>query len=149
MFDWDALRIVALIGGSMAAILLPVRLWREAVTHWRALGEWSVRRRKRRETLDSILDGAPLCASSCRFDDDMGAVHSTLEDIERELKSAKRANEAQDHEISKSSAEFALHTKALFALLSGQRQQGCNGPVSAAYDDLKNYLNEKSHHIGG
>lgn len=61
-----------------------------------------------------------------------------IEDLRR------RANE-QDKEIKESKEERLILLKAQLASLKGLKEQGCNGPVTQAINDVENYLINKSH----
>ncbi len=68
-------------------------------------------------------------------------IAANTKDIE-ELK--KRTNE-QDTEIKESKAERLILLRAQLASLKGLKEQGCNGPVTQAINDIENYLINKSH----
>lgn len=51
----------------------------------------------------------------------------------------------QDKEIQESKEERLILLKGQLACLKGLKEQGCNGPVTKAINDIENYLIDKSH----
>lgn len=56
----------------------------------------------------------------------------------------QKSNE-QDREIEESKSERLILLKGQLACLKGLKEQGCNGPVTQAINDIENYLISKSH----
>ena len=52
----------------------------------------------------------------------------------------------QDPEIKAMKEEQQLLTYGILACLKGLKEQGCNGPVTAAIDKIEKHLNERAHH---
>lgn len=48
-------------------------------------------------------------------------------------------------EVADSKEERLILLKGQLACLKGLKEQGCNGPVTHAIDDIENYLMTKSH----
>lgn len=48
-------------------------------------------------------------------------------------------------EVADSKEERLILLKGQLACLKGLKEQGCNGPVTHAIDDIENYLMKKSH----
>lgn len=48
-------------------------------------------------------------------------------------------------ETKKLQDEQYMQTKVLLAVLDGLQQQGCNGNVTKAHNDLTQFLNERAH----
>lgn len=42
-------------------------------------------------------------------------------------------------------AEQSILTRGVLACLQGLKEQGCNGPVTKAIEDINNHLNEEAH----
>ena len=53
--------------------------------------------------------------------------------------------EQQDKDISAIKQEQAILTEGILACLQGLREQGCNGPVTAAITKIEAYINAKAH----
>lgn len=51
----------------------------------------------------------------------------------------------QDKELTTIRKEQTLICYGVLACLKGLKEQGCNGPVTAALDKLEKHLNEKAH----
>ena len=54
-------------------------------------------------------------------------------------------NDRQDKELAAIRKEQALICYGVLACLKGLKDQGCNGPVTAALDKLEKHLNEAAH----
>ena len=52
-------------------------------------------------------------------------------------------------ELSDQREEMQLIICGVLASLQGLSEQGCNGPVTAAIEQFKTYLNDKAHHREG
>lgn len=52
----------------------------------------------------------------------------------------------QDKEIAAIREEQTLICYGVLACLKGLREQGCNGPVTAAQEKLERHLNQAAHH---
>lgn len=51
----------------------------------------------------------------------------------------------QDHELAAILKEQTLICYGVLACLKGLKEQGCNGPVTAALDKLEKHLNQAAH----
>ena len=51
----------------------------------------------------------------------------------------------QDHELAAIRREQTLICYGVLACLKGLKEQGCNGPVTAALDKLEKHLNQAAH----
>ena len=51
----------------------------------------------------------------------------------------------QDEEIKKMKSEQCLLTYGVLACLKGQKEQGCNGPVTEAIDKIEKHINKQAH----
>lgn len=51
----------------------------------------------------------------------------------------------QDHELAAIRKEQTLICYGVLACLKGLKEQGCNGPVTAALDKLEKHLNQAAH----
>lgn len=138
---------LAAVGGVVITIAGIIKAIRELINHNSALRAWLTRRRRRREKLDKLIesDGTDCRATCNRYAEELGDIGESLTEIKDDLKEIKKRNEQQDKEIDDSLEEREIHSKALFALLDGMHQQGLNGPVSAARDDLKTHLLQLAH----
>lgn len=118
MIDWQLWQWLAAIGGAMAAMLLPIRLWREATTHWKALRDWLKARRERHQALDTLIKDPYF--HRCQVHQEQ------LEDLREEIPLLLRAN---------------------FAIIDGLRQLDptINGPVTDAHRALDDYILRKAH----
>ena len=54
-------------------------------------------------------------------------------------------NDRQDKELAAIRKEQTLICYGVLACLKGLKEQGCNGPVTAALDKLEKHLNEAAH----
>lgn len=54
-------------------------------------------------------------------------------------------NEKQDESIKEIKKEQTILTKGVLACLKGLHEQGCNGPVTHAIDELEEHINEEAH----
>lgn len=54
----------------------------------------------------------------------------------------------QDHELAAIRKEQTLICYGVLACLKGLKEQGCNGPVTAALDKLEKHLNQAAHEEG-
>lgn len=77
---------------------------------------------------------------------------------DEELKSLKQHHENDKDELKRELArelldikkELGLIVYGLRAVLNGQQEQGCNGPVTEASNKLEKHINQKAHEtIGG
>ena len=57
----------------------------------------------------------------------------------------RNENGKQDKDISAIKQEQAILTEGILACLQGLREQGCNGPVTAAITKIEAYINAKAH----
>lgn len=55
----------------------------------------------------------------------------------------------QDGDIKAIKEELCMHAYVLLAVLDGLKQQGCNGKVTEAQDELSKHINKQAHDIGG
>lgn len=51
----------------------------------------------------------------------------------------------QDRELAAMRGEMTLLCYGILACLKGLKEQGCNGPVTAALDKLEKHLNQAAH----
>jgi len=51
----------------------------------------------------------------------------------------------QDKDIQEIKAEQTILTYGVLACLKGLAEQGCDGPVHEAIDQIEKYLNQKAH----
>lgn len=63
------------------------------------------------------------------------AYDKKIEEVKNEVKT----------ETKKLQDEQYMQTKVLLAVLDGLQQQGCNGNVTKAHNDLTQFLNERAH----
>ena len=54
-------------------------------------------------------------------------------------------NEKQDDDIKSIKDEQTILTKGVLACLKGLKEQGCDGPVTAAILDIEDHLNKQAH----
>lgn len=54
-------------------------------------------------------------------------------------------NEKQDESIKDIKEEQTILTKGVLACLKGLKEQGCNGPVTHAIDEIEEHINKKAH----
>lgn len=50
-----------------------------------------------------------------------------------------------DEDMASTNEELALLVHGVLACLKGLKEQGCNGPVTAAINQYEDYLNKKAH----
>lgn len=55
----------------------------------------------------------------------------------------KREKDNDDIKLIKQ--EQSILTKGVLACLKGLKEQGCNGPVTEAINEIENYLNKNAH----
>lgn len=65
--------------------------------------------------------------------------------INKRLDKLEEKSKQQDLEIKDSKEERLLLIKGQLACLKGLKEQGCNGPVTEAINNMENYLVNKSH----
>lgn len=53
----------------------------------------------------------------------------------------------QDSDIVTIKSEQTLIIHGLLACLKGLKEQGCNGPVTEAIDNIENYINKEAHKL--
>lgn len=53
--------------------------------------------------------------------------------------------EKQDKDIKSIKEEQSVLVHGVLACLQGLREQGCNGPVTAAIEQIENHLNKQAH----
>ena len=51
----------------------------------------------------------------------------------------------QDDDIKGMKEEMCLLTYGVLACLQGLKEQGCNGPVTAAIDKIEKHMNQEAH----
>lgn len=71
-----------------------------------------------------------------------------LDKIDKNANDIKVLNEEVGRlksEVADSKEERLILLKGQLACLKGLKEQGCNGPVTHAIDDIENYLMKKSH----
>lgn len=54
-------------------------------------------------------------------------------------------NEKQDESIKDIKEEQTILTKGVLACLKGLKEQGCNGPVTHAINEIEEHINKKAH----
>ena len=54
-------------------------------------------------------------------------------------------NEKQDNDIKSIKEEQSILTHGVLACLKGLKEQGCNGPVTEAINQIETHLNKKAH----
>ena len=54
-------------------------------------------------------------------------------------------NEKQDDSIKDIKEEQSILTKGVLACLKGLKEQGCNGPVTHAIEELEEHINHQAH----
>lgn len=54
-------------------------------------------------------------------------------------------NEEQDKAIKEIKKEQSILTKGILACLKGLHEQGCNGPVTHAIEELEEHINKEAH----
>ena len=53
--------------------------------------------------------------------------------------------EKNDTDIKAIKEEQSILTKGVLACLKGLKEQGCNGPVTEAIEDIEEYVNKQAH----
>ena len=53
--------------------------------------------------------------------------------------------EKNDKDIKSIKEEQSILTKGVLACLKGLKEQGCNGPVTEALEDIEEYVNKQAH----
>lgn len=64
---------------------------------------------------------------------------------ETDIEELKREVGVLKSEVQDSKEERLILLKAQLACLKGLKEQGCNGPVTQAINDIENYIITKSH----
>ena len=65
--------------------------------------------------------------------------------IEQRMDKLAEHNNQQDEEVKKSKEEREILLRGELACLKGLKEQGCNGPVTKAINDIEEYLVENFH----
>lgn len=68
-----------------------------------------------------------------------------IEKNTKDIENLKREILNINQEIGSSKEERLILLRAQLACLKGLKEQGCNGPVTQAINDVENYLIKKSH----
>lgn len=153
--------ITAVISASVIGLSAFVGAAYQLMSHGSRFNQWRSTRIEHQRTLaklaagaDSLLDAVKAMGEiRCDIHSNeikkvvslTGELGEHIETLRSITKETIEHNQRQDCDIAESKQEREIHTKALFALLSGQQQQGLNGPVTAAYDEIKHYLISKTH----
>ncbi len=66
-------------------------------------------------------------------------------EIDKEINILKEAVKSQGEDITESKEERLILLKGQLACLQGLKEQGCNGPVTKAINEINEYLLDKSH----
>lgn len=66
-------------------------------------------------------------------------------EMKQEVKELKQEVGILKSEVKDSKEERLILLKAQLACLKGLKEQGCNGPVTQAINDIENYIITKSH----
>ena len=53
--------------------------------------------------------------------------------------------EKQDRDIKAIKEEQTVLVRGIFACLMGLKEQGCNGPVTEAIEQIENHINKQAH----
>lgn len=70
--------------------------------------------------------------------DKIEANRQEIEQLKKDMKHVKR-------DVEDSKEERLILLKGQLACLKGLKEQGCNGPVTIAINDIENYIITKSH----
>lgn len=81
-----------------------------------------------------VTIGAP-CLAICKW---ILSIVDRIENVEKEEEESKK-------EIQDSKEERMILLRGQLACLKGLKEQGCNGPVTQAIQDIEKYLINKSH----
>ena len=68
--------------------------------------------------------------------------------VDKQNEQDKKINTLQkrhDEDMARTNEELALLVHGVLACLKGLKEQGCNGPVTAAINQYEDYLNKKAH----
>lgn len=74
----------------------------------------------------------------------VGAVSALLGALFAVYRWYQRQNK-QDEDIKAMKEEMCLLTYGVLACLQGLKEQGCNGPVTAAIDKIEKHINQEAH----
>lgn len=74
----------------------------------------------------------------------VGAVSALLGALFAVYRWYQRQNK-QDEDIKAMKEEMCLLTYGVLACLQGLKEQGCNGPVTAAIDKIEKHMNQEAH----
>ena len=74
----------------------------------------------------------------------LGAVVALLGELLSVYRWYQRQNQ-QDVDIKAMKEEMCLLTYGVLACLQGLKEQGCNGPVTAAIDKIEKHINQEAH----
>lgn len=118
--------------------------------------EWTVRNRKRHETLDELIDSAENLKTGTETIKTIGEqvekisnqVSSLAEVVEKLAESQIEQichNKRQDAEIGKSLEQRMLMNNALFAVLDGLKQLNVNGVVTEMWNELREQTLRLAH----
>lgn len=68
-----------------------------------------------------------------------------IEKNTKDIKALERRMETVENEIKEGKEERLILLKGQLACLKGLKEQGCNGPVTQAIQDIEQYILTKSH----
>ena len=74
----------------------------------------------------------------------IGAVSALLGALFAAYRWYQRQNK-QDEDIKAMKEEMCLLTYGVLACLQGLKEQGCNGPATAAIDKIEKHINQEAH----
>lgn len=113
---------------------------------------------KRQEKMDKILDSADMIECSAemrkkhdeefrRLGEGLSNLTSHVDELTEAMHTMSQHDEKQDTLITDSLEERRLTTKCILALTQHAIEDGANGYMHQAHDDLKDYLYTKAHSI--
>lgn len=115
-----------------------------------AIKGWFVKRRKRREALDRLIDTAQIMkCRECNIDELDARVTANSSEISRLAKmlgETIKHNQRQDIEIDRSLNHRKIIDSTLFALVDKARSEdGSNTYINQAHEELREHLQEQAH----
>lgn len=115
-----------------------------------AIQNWFSKRRKRRETLDRLIENAEtMKCTECNINELRERVDKNAKDIgdlTEILSDTIEHNQRQDKEIEKSLKQRELIYASLFAIMDTQKQAGIeNDALNLAHREMEEFLRKEAH----
>jgi len=135
-------RMIAGLGTIITVITL-------LIANRKKIKAWGDGRRERAKKLDCLLENVTQIKTTHEaLEALIAATKSTsasVQQLAETLEETIEHNKRQDAEIERSREQRRVHDIALFALVDVAKQNGHNGAITQAHEELTSYLREEAH----